>query len=1127
MKKTTKQKWLTVLLMLGALWGYSQTSCTISPCTGTVPTCEFVCNGGFNINNNPPSGLTMPGGFQQITKACGWMNGNSGTTPDYFHSAATSTNVDIPCNVRGIEAYNIDDGYAGLLGTAVSSWNEYITTTLSGTLNAGTVYEVTFYLSLADEGCNNAAMHFGYNFGSGTTYVNTSSITTTGWTKIISTYTAQGTEYYLNIGFITNPYFSDYLNNGNTNTFNCLGPISPTQDIYYFLDNVSIREILPLNATASSTTGCTGESFTLTASGADTYTWQPGNLTGSSVVVTPTTSTTYTVSGTSSGGCVVTPTTITLYPAACCTNTNAGAFHLRNVTLMAYGTPTTTAIPWSTLTTGNYYTGNIAIPSGGVITNTFTVIGGLNINTPVTFSLCNISINEDVPITQNQPTFINRSWLWGCSKLWEGIVSKNTLTVTNSFIEDAFKGINTGLWYFQTSHPGLTVDNTVFLKNWAGIAAGTNSMNPDNFKITGCVFMSRNVSAALHNFAVGTQYNSTLLPLYGKTPARMLASTTHSIPANTYRSNIGIYLASLVTNTTNPMFTVGGVGGDQATTDKLSNMFDYMNAGVYNVNSKINVYNCKFSNMINTGYGNAIAAVYHDDGTNNLKNTITVLGGVGSPYYKNVFGYSSSTSILDAVLAVNGGQVDIKYNDFKNITRYGVSIQNWAAVTPTAEPVNVANNSYTNAAYAFYAYNNQGIVATFTANTITNSGTTYTNNSNVYIDDVGKSANSTFYINNNVLKTSLNGVYARNAQNVRVVDNTIEVAKPTSTSIFNGAVWFDNVDNGFVKKNIISCNPSNANSWNTYGVFANASINNKYKCNTITKVSSCMKFQSSCKPTYNYNNSLNNTGGADPCYYGIWLDNNGQTGDVGYKNGTTWEAADIFWGDFSIADTKAQASSNYTYQATIYYNAALTPTADYRPLVNINTYTLFPTPDYSQSYLASSASPLTQNTCDEQARFTGQTGIVKGGVSTNNADDGSNEPVLRKQLLLPVVQSNSNNNTASKVIKGANESSFYAIDSLIALYVATKNIATLNSAKNINASILATNNQEQNQKDLNDIYCVFVEDDSLVTATQINYLHNLALMCPFTEGLSVYEARGLMRNWDDSTFYVNLRPSTC
>lgn len=40
MKKTTKQKWLTVVLTLGALWMNGQTTCTLSPCTGTVPTCE-------------------------------------------------------------------------------------------------------------------------------------------------------------------------------------------------------------------------------------------------------------------------------------------------------------------------------------------------------------------------------------------------------------------------------------------------------------------------------------------------------------------------------------------------------------------------------------------------------------------------------------------------------------------------------------------------------------------------------------------------------------------------------------------------------------------------------------------------------------------------------------------------------------------------------------------------------------------------------------------------------------------------------------------------------------------------------------------------------------------------------
>ena len=48
---------------------------------------------------------------------------------------------------------------------------------------------------------------------------------------------------------------------------------------------------------------CTGASATLTASGANTYTWNPGALSGSNIVVTPSITTTYSIVGTSSAGC--------------------------------------------------------------------------------------------------------------------------------------------------------------------------------------------------------------------------------------------------------------------------------------------------------------------------------------------------------------------------------------------------------------------------------------------------------------------------------------------------------------------------------------------------------------------------------------------------------------------------------------------------------------------------------------------------------------------------------------------------------------------------------------------------------------------------------------------------------
>ncbi|MDP3143820.1 MAG: hypothetical protein Q8N66_00335, partial [Bacteroidota bacterium] len=60
-------------------------------------------------------------------------------------------------------------------------------------------------------------------------------------------------------------------------------------------------------ASASNNTICSGSSTTLTASGATTYTWNPGALTGANITVTPTITTTYSVTG-SNGFCTDTKT---------------------------------------------------------------------------------------------------------------------------------------------------------------------------------------------------------------------------------------------------------------------------------------------------------------------------------------------------------------------------------------------------------------------------------------------------------------------------------------------------------------------------------------------------------------------------------------------------------------------------------------------------------------------------------------------------------------------------------------------------------------------------------------------------------------------------------------------------
>lgn len=67
---------------------------------------------------------------------------------------------------------------------------------------------------------------------------------------------------------------------------------------------LTVNALPTVGATAGTPAFCLGGSTTLTGSGASTYAWEPGSLTGSPVTVTPASTTTYTVTGTDSLGCV-------------------------------------------------------------------------------------------------------------------------------------------------------------------------------------------------------------------------------------------------------------------------------------------------------------------------------------------------------------------------------------------------------------------------------------------------------------------------------------------------------------------------------------------------------------------------------------------------------------------------------------------------------------------------------------------------------------------------------------------------------------------------------------------------------------------------------------------------------
>lgn len=1081
----------------------SYTGC--STCTLTSP-CNLVCNGGFESIGGDNGGL--PTYSCQTSKACGWGLYNS--SPDFFYSGG-AMDYSVPCNVQGGENNHTTGtgtgGYVGFSSTAGESLQTLLTTSMT----AGAVYQIEFYLSLADGWYYNSTNAVGVDLRNSSGYsvsgplvVNESGVSASGWTKFSITYTANGDEDLLVIGGVSGNIAS-VASNTNPIAY-CTTSVSPVSGSYYFLDDVSVKKKITVTASTTTLSPCTGEPVTLTGSGATTYTWTDGitTYTNNPLTVTPSGPTTYTLSGTDGSGCTDYPdATITIRPASCCANSNTGNIYFRNVNIVPYGTAGATT--YTSLTAGNYYIGAVATSSTGVFTQTLTVMGTMSISANMTFSLCNIAIQEDATVSQYSSTTIDRSWLYGCGGLWNGISSYNGITVTNSFIEDAYAGINAGIFMFIT-HPGVVVDNTVFNKCYYGMTVGTSTMNPGNFKVTGSVFTSRTISAALHDFTPGTRYVTSLAPLTSKVPAKILGSAAQSITANTIRSNVGIYFAGLVSGSPGTNFVVGSVAPSSSTLNPTyTNVFDYVNEGVYNYQSNLEIYNNQFSTMASGAIGTTLGGIYHDAGSGS-GTAYTKVGSIGTgtlfptANYKNVF-----KTVAYGVTAVNGGTLDVEYNDFNLINFYGVNVKSWYASTPANEPVMVANNSFTDAAYCFYGYDNHAITASVISNTAVLSAGTYSTYYNVYVNEINTPTLTTYYVHDNNFTGSWNGIYATNTYNLRAVKNTITIGKPTGTNK-NAGVTLDNSNNCFVGENTIKCNPTNSGSANTAGINSNITPNTVYKCNDIQHVGACFLFKGNCNPVSLYMNSINSNT-ADPVQYGLLLDNTGQTGDIGYYNGFSWAESDDLWGSFSIADTYVQGIST---GATIYYNAAKTPTADYTPIVNT-----FSTG--STAYTKTNNTNANSQGCNETQRMASQNeGTGRGGSVTqiNEPFAGNRKPII---MHLP-------DPANAKTIYGApagNEAQFFAVDSLINSYATSKDTAQLNSARGINSGINPANNIEQHQKSFNAIYCMYMKQDTLVTRGQINDLTTMAQLCPFTEGTAIYQARALLRRWNDTTFFVN------
>jgi len=264
-------------------------------------------------NSQNPGVVFSTAGTYNVSLTATNANGNNTVTKSSYitvnalpSTVATSSNNSI-CNgnstsltASGANTYSWSPstGLSGTTGNQVSASPTSTTTyTVTGTSTAGCIKTTTIAVTV-----NNNPTIASNSSSNGVCSGSSATLTATGgntynWTPSTTLNSSTGASVTATPASTTTYTVTGTAANGCTNTSNVA---------------VSVNQLPNVIATASSNSICQGSSTTLTANGANTYTWSPNSgissTSGSSVTANPSSTTTYTVTGTSSAGCTKTST---------------------------------------------------------------------------------------------------------------------------------------------------------------------------------------------------------------------------------------------------------------------------------------------------------------------------------------------------------------------------------------------------------------------------------------------------------------------------------------------------------------------------------------------------------------------------------------------------------------------------------------------------------------------------------------------------------------------------------------------------------------------------------------------------------------------------------------------------
>jgi hypothetical protein len=397
-----------------------------------------------------------------------------------------------------------------------------------------------------------------------------------------------------------------------------------------------------LSISASSTSYCAntgGTGVTLTAalspspSPALPYTWQPGNLTGASIVVTPSVPVIYTVSVTytGSGGCVVSNTVLINGTVNCCSSYTSGMPVLTNADFVSGSTINGPGVIYGTVNT-----------SGG--------IGAINMQ----YGEFLMAPGAKIIVMAGHDLFITKSHLYACgANMWQGIevqdyariISNNSGSSLSTLIEDAVVAIDFPGNTFTHPLPQIDLEGVVFNRNRTSIRISNGPNNWLPLRIVSSVFTCRNLpftSTSWPGYTTsGTDLRVITSPTTGVQPPFSLQGYTPlnlKLPYAGQPAQTGIEITNMANVPGTGTYYGVEIGYTYGSTVSEFNVFDNLGYGFDVTDASLKTMNNMFQNMLQftSATGNA-------DGTG-IRHTINGQMNAAlylTPYYSSFNGVAN------------------------------------------------------------------------------------------------------------------------------------------------------------------------------------------------------------------------------------------------------------------------------------------------------------------------------------------------------------------------------------------------------------------------------------------------------------------------------------------------------